>query len=57
MLPLDDEGYVLNKKEFRDAFALRCNKFIPNQCPCAGAAKPRGGGGIGFMCPPTSFLG
>ena len=30
VLPLEDEGYVLNKEEFRDALALRYNKSIPN---------------------------
>ena len=37
VLPLEEEGYVLNKEEFRDALALRYNKSIPNlpsQCPC-----------------------
>ena len=37
ILQLEDEGYVLNKEEFRDALALRYNKSIPNLpslCPC-----------------------
>ena len=37
ILPLEDEGYVLNKQEFRDALALRYNRSIsgsPSTCPC-----------------------
>ena len=30
VLPLEDEGFVLSKEEFRDALALRYNKSIPN---------------------------
>ena len=43
VLPLEDEGYVLNKEEFRDALALRYNKSIPNlpsQCPCGKSFNP-----------------
>ena len=43
VLPLEDEGYVPNKKEFRDALALRYNKSIPNlpsQCPCGTSFNP-----------------
>ena len=43
VLPLEDEGYVLNKEEFRDAFDLRYNKSIPNlpsQCPCGKSFNP-----------------
>ena len=38
VLPLEDEGYVLNKQEFRDALALRYNRSIsglPSTCPCS----------------------
>ena len=43
VLPLEDEGYVLNKEEFRDALALRYNKSIPNlpsQCLCGKSFNP-----------------
>ena len=43
VLPLEDEGYVLNKEEFRNALALRYNKSIPNlpsQCPCGKSFNP-----------------
>ena len=43
VLPLEDEGNVLNKEEFRDALALRYNKSIPNlpsQCPCGKSFNP-----------------
>ena len=43
MLPLEDEGYVLNKEEFRDALALRYNKSIsnlPSQCLCGKSFNP-----------------
>ena len=36
VLPFEDEGYVLNKQEFRDALALRYNRSIsglPSTCP------------------------
>ena len=37
VLPLEDQGFTLNKGEFRDALAIRYNKRIrglPSQCPC-----------------------
>ena len=37
VLPLAEEGYVLNKEEFRDAMAMRYNEQIlglPNKCTC-----------------------
>lgn len=43
VLPLEEEGFVVNKEDFRDAFALRYNKFIPNrptQCPCGKSFNP-----------------
>jgi len=36
-LPLKDQGFVLNKAEFRDALCLRYNRDIsglPSKCPC-----------------------
>ena len=36
-LPLDDQGFTLNKGEFRDALAIRYNKdlrSLPTKCPC-----------------------
>ena len=36
ILPLEEEGYVLNKQEFRDALALQYNRSIsglPSTCP------------------------
>ena len=36
-VPLQNEGFALNKKEFRDALALRYDKYIPDlasNCPC-----------------------
>ena len=43
VLPLEDEGYVLSKEEFRNALDLRYNKSIPNppsQCPCGKSFNP-----------------
>ena len=40
VLPLSDEGFTLNKREFRDAIALRYNKRmidLPPRCPCGEA--------------------
>ena len=40
VLPLSDEGFTLNKSEFRDAIALRYNKRmidLPPRCPCGEA--------------------
>ena len=37
VLPLEEHGFSLNKREFRDALSLRFNltiKGIPSQCPC-----------------------
>ena len=37
VLPLSDQGFTLNKCEFRDALSLRYNKSIhdlPSHCPC-----------------------
>ena len=37
VFPLEEEGYVLNTEEFRDALALRYDKCIsnlPSYCPC-----------------------
>ena len=36
-LPLEDQGFKLNKGEFRDSLKLRCNKQlkgVPSNCPC-----------------------
>ena len=36
-LPLEDQGFTLNKGEFRDALAIRYNKplrNLPSKCPC-----------------------
>ena len=36
-LPLEDQGFTLNKGEFRDALAIRYNKELrglPSKCPC-----------------------
>ena len=36
-LPLEEESYVLNKEEFRDALCLRYDlplKNLPSKCPC-----------------------
>ena len=36
-LPLEDQGFTLNKGEFRDAIAIRYNKplrNLPSKCPC-----------------------
>ena len=36
-LPLEDQGFTLNKGEFRDALAIRYNKDLcglPSKCPC-----------------------
>ena len=36
-LPLEEQGFVLNKGEFRDAIAIRYGfalKSLPSQCPC-----------------------
>ena len=43
VLPLEDEGFSLNKEEFRDALALRYDKFIsglPSRCPCGNPFNP-----------------
>ena len=40
VIPLEDEGYVLNKEEFRDAICLRYGltlKGLPSKCPCNNA--------------------
>ena len=40
VIPLEDEGYVLYKEEFRDAICLRCGltlKGLPSRCPCNNA--------------------
>ena len=37
VLPLSEHGFVLNKREFRDAMCLRYNrdlKGLPSNCPC-----------------------
>ena len=37
VLPLEDQGFTLNKGEFRDALAIRYNKNLrglPSKCPC-----------------------
>jgi len=36
-LPLEDQGFTLNKGEFRDALAIRYNaplRGLPSRCPC-----------------------
>ena len=43
VLPLQDEGFSLNKEEFRDALTLRYDKFIPglpSRCPCGNPFNP-----------------
>ena len=43
VLPLQEEGFCLNKEEFRDALALRYNKYIPDLpsiCPCGKSFDP-----------------
>ena len=43
VLPLEDEGFTLNKEEFRDALALKYNKFIPglpSRCPSGNPFNP-----------------
>ena len=40
VIPLEDEGYFLNKEEFRDAICLRYGltlKGLPSKCPCNNA--------------------
>ena len=43
VLPLAEEGYVLNKEEFRDAMAMRYSKHIlglPSKCACGSNFDP-----------------
>ena len=43
VLPLEDEGFSLNGEEFRDALALRYDKYIPDlprECPCGKSFNP-----------------
>ena len=43
VLPLQEEGFCMNKEEFRDALALRYNKYIPDLpsiCPCGKPFDP-----------------
>ena len=43
VLPLVEEGHILNKEEFRDAMAMRYNKQIlglPSKCACGSNFDP-----------------
>ena len=43
VLPLSEEGYVLNKEEFRDAMAMRYSKHLlglPSKCSCGSKFDP-----------------